>query len=333
MKRVNRIRISRRYLKIKWHTKLFIGLLVCVLIVMIGILIKLYFSLNSENKNNSVPDGNIFADFDEINNDYSIFSNDEGLLGVMDAEERYVIDPNWKNIYFLKDGRFAVEQTENSAIGIIDSDENYVTPFMFKELRSIGGDFLAAYFTDKDGFALLDISGNIISDKIWTSFDYDEKNAVLKNETGEYHYTIENNAVWCTKADFTGVIGDFMVNCISDDINLIDTASEDTLYRIFDSSCVYISAMLSGNISEIRNITNEQYYESLSAVSLFENCNVTTIKNLKIVSDNSEQDRYTFSAEITYDYQDGDQSINNLRSLVSLNFVNDENHAVILKSM
>lgn len=335
MKRISKIKISDKYLRTKWYVKLFIAGLALILISMIAVLLKFYFDVNKES-DSTIPDGNIIADFDNVKNNYIIFRNDEGLSGVKDTNDRYIIEPQWNNIFFLSNERFAVEQKDGDmlGIGIIDSDENLITPFVFKKIEPIGKEFIAAYFKDKNGFALLNVEGDIISDKIWTSFEYDEKSKIvtLKDSTGSYGYKYENDILICDNVNFSSRINNYNVSYFTDDREIIENISSDKMYSIFNSACIYFSSLISGNTNNIAVITKEQFLKSLSADTLFDNCIIKSIKNLEInYSDNLNE--YTFSAEITYDYHDGEKTIENLKSLVSLNFIENEEYAVILKSI
>lgn len=335
MKRINKIKISNKYLKTKWYVKLFTTVLIFAIIVMITVLIRFYFYVNKET-GSAIPDGNIIADFDTVKSNYVIFRSDEGLYGVKDVNERQIIKPQWNNIYFLSGGRFAVEQKSGDelSIGIIDSDENHITPFVFKKINLIGKNFLSADFKEKNGFALLDTCGNIISDKVWTSFEYDEKNEIvtLTDDTCSYGYKYENGILICDNVSFSSRIDNYNVSYFTDDRDIIKNISSDKMYSIFNSACIYFSSLISGNTNNISVITNEQFMKSLSTDTLFDNCIIKSIKNLEI-NNTDNLNEYTFSAEITYDYHDGEKTIENLKSLVSLNFIESDEYAVTLKSI
>ncbi len=335
MKRISKIKISDRYIRTKWYVKLFIAALICILIATIAMLIKFYFDVNKEN-NSTVPDGNIIADFDTVKNNYIIFRNDNGLSGVKDTNDRYIIEPRWNNIFFLSDGRFAVQQKKDNdlSIGIIDSEENLITPFIYEKIVSIGKYFIAAYFNNQSGFALLDTKGNCLSDKIWTSFEYDEKSKVVRvnDEIATYGYKYENDILTCTELKLSAKISNFNAEFSMDDLQLLENISADRIYGIFNSSCVYFSVIL-GETESSSDITEEMRSNSVSAENLFKNCHIKSIKNISIGYADDESGEYVFSAEILYDYQDGEKSVNNLNSLVSLTFIESEEHTAILKNI
>ncbi|MBE6845550.1 MAG: hypothetical protein E7508_07570 [Ruminococcus sp.] len=335
--KISKIKISDRYLKNKWYIKSLVIILIIVFIITIGALIKFYFDVNKESSGSSVLDNNIIADFGTLDSNYVFYRNKEGFAGVKDANDRYIIEPCWNNIFFLSDGRFVVQKEKNNELtmAVIDSNENYITPFVFKEVVSIGTDFLAAYFNSEDGFALLDTSGNYLSDKVWTGYEYSDTNKTvsLTDNTGKYSYRYENNFLVCTEISLEQKVENFDISYYSDDNTFIQNITSDRINSVFHSACLYFSSMLSGNTEIISDITNKQFLSSLSGNNLFNNCTVEAINNLKIDYSGNQSDGYIVSAEIIYDYIEEDLHIENLKSLVSLTFIDDENHVIILKSI
>ena len=152
MKKISKISISHRGYRKKKYFKLFFAVLICIFIIAVTVLIKFYFDVNDETSNVSFSDNNIIANLDNIEDEYKIFRNDNGLLGVKNADDRNIIEPEWNNIYFLNSGRFAVQKKNDKilSIGIIDSDENCITPFIFDKIISIGKNFLAGYLSESN---------------------------------------------------------------------------------------------------------------------------------------------------------------------------------------
>lgn len=334
--KINRIKISDRYLKTKWYIKALIITLTGVFIIMIAALIKFYFDVNKESGSTDYG-SSIIADFGTLDSNYVFYRNNEGLAGVMDANDRYIIKPCWNNIFFLGEGRFVVQKKDNEdlSMAVVDSNENYITPFIFKDIVSIGTDFLAAYFKSGNGFALLDTSGNYLSDKVWTGYEYNDiqKTVSLTDNTGKYSYRYENDILLCTDISLNEKVDAFDISYYSDDCTLIQDISSDRICSVFQSACLYFSSMLSGDTRIISEITDKQFLDSLSGSNLFNNCTIKSINNLKIDYSGNQSDEYIVSAEIIYDYIEEDLHIENLKSLVSLTFTDDENHVIVLKSI
>lgn len=336
-RKINKITVADRINQKKWYIKLIFAFLLCIFIAFAASLIKFYFDVNKDNGSNSYPGNNIIADLDTKKNNYKIFVGDNGMFGVKDSEGRYIIEPEWNNIYFLNSERFAVQKKYNNKlkIGVIDCDENCISPFIFDNIVSIGKDFLAGYFSDEDGFALLDTSGNIISEKVWTSFEYNETTDTvrLSSDLGKYSYKYDNGIINCISLEFTRNVENHTVNYYSSNFNLIKNISPEKIYSIYDTACVYLEFLISGNMNDISSITSEQFADSLAVNDFFENCRIKKIDNLNIDLTENSIEAYTLSAEIAYEYKDEDKTIENLKSLISLSFVNDEKKSVILKSI
>ncbi len=336
-KRINKITVANKLNKKKWYVKLMFAFLLCIFIMSAASLIKFYFDVNKDNVGNSYPGNNIIADLDTKKNNYRIFVSDDGMFGVKDSEDRYIIEPKWNNISFLNSERFAVQQKydDKLKIGVIDCDENCISPFIFDNIVSIGKDFLAGYLSDEDGFALLDTSGNIISEKVWTSFEYNKTTStvILSSDFGKYSYKYDNGILNCLSLEFSKNIENYTVNYHSNNFNLIKSISPEKIYSIYDTACIYLGFLISGDMNDISSITNEQYEDSLAVNDFFENCRIKKIDKLNIDFTKNDTEAYTLSAEIAYEYKDEDKTIENLKSLISLLFVKDEKNSIILKSI
>lgn len=306
-------------------------------ITVLVLLIRFFVYMNNDN-DVEYPGNNIIADFDCEKSNYKIFRDDDNdLLGVKDDKDRNIIEPQWNNIYFLNSGRFAVQKKDGDTlkIGIIDNDENCIQPFIYDKLVSVSDDFVVGYFGEEKEFALLDTSGNILLNKPWTSFEYYEENDIitLKDSSGSYDYKYENNNSVCCGVNFSRSVGKYTVNYSSKNPELIESIIPEKIYSIYDTACIYLNFLISGNKEDISDITNEQYFNSLASNDFFENCEINEIDNINIDISEEDMNAYTLSTEITYNYKDDYKTIDNLKSLISLSFISDENKSIILKSI
>lgn len=338
MKKINRINISDKTSKVRWHVKLLFIFLFCVLIITLAALIKFYYDVNKYD-NQAYLDSNIITDFSNNKNNYKIIRTDDGMLGVTDNENRSVIEPQWNNIYFLNSNRFAVQKKINGVLkmGIIDSDENYITPFIYKKFISIGKYYLIGYFENENGFSLFDTSGNLISNKKWLEYKYDKQNnkLILSNDYENYVYLNYDEKIICTEINFENNIdskSELNVKLSINNIELIEQINSDDLGDIFKIICIYFDALTSKNMYKINQITNDQYYPSLSSNSLFDKCQIKNISEVSIEQSATEEFTYVLSTVIIYDYMGHEKNIKNLKSLLSLIIVKD-NDSFILKSI
>lgn len=340
MKRIIKNIIFNKSYRKRKHFKVLFLVLILILIISITALIKFYLDVNDDTSNISFLENNIIENLDS-QIDYKIFKNDEGMLGVKNSDDRNIIEPEWNKIYFLNSDRFAVQKKNGDkfVMGVIDIDENYITPFIFDKIISIGKNFLAGYLVNSNEkeFAILDTSGNIISDKIWTGFKYDDRTDVinLTSETGNYSYKYEGNMLICTEIIFSKYIDKYQINYSSNNQELIESISEKNIYNIYNTACIYLEFLLTGNINKILYITNDQLLNSFTENEFFENCDIKNVDHINInLSDNdNKEESYILSAEISYNYKDDSKTIENLKSLITFSFVNSETHSVILKSI
>lgn len=336
MKKINKINISDKNNKMNWHIKLMFIFLFCTLVVMLAALIKFYYDVNKEN-NQAYLDSNIITDLSTDKTNYKIIRNDDGMLGIVDSEGRSVIEPQWNNIYILNSNRFAVQKKINDVLkmGIIDSDENYITPFIYTKFISVDNDYLIGYFENETGFSVFDTCGNLITDKKWLKYQYDKDNKklTLSNDSGDYIFLNDNNKIICSEIKFSRKIkSEINITFDVNNAELIEQTNSDDLFDIFNIMCTYFEALTSNNMEEIKKITNDQYYSSLSLNNFFNNCEIKNISNVKIEKFISEEYTYILSVEVIYDYKNHEKNIKNLKSLLSLMVIKDGD-SMILKSI
>lgn len=336
MKKINKINISDKNNKMNWHIKLMFIFLFCTLVVMLAALIKFYYDVNKEN-NQAYLDSNIITDLSTDKTNYKIIRNDDGMLGIVDSEGRSVIEPQWDNIYILNSNRFAVQKKINDVLkmGIIDSDENYITPFIYTKFISVDNDYLIGYFENETGFSVFDTCGNLITDKKWLKdqYDKDNKKLTLSNDSGDYIFLNDNNKIICSEIKFSRKIkSEINITFDVNNAELIEQTNSDDLFDIFNIMCTYFEALTSNNMEEIKKITNDQYYSSLSLNNFFNNCEIKNISNVKIEKFISEEYTYILSVEVIYDYKNHEKNIKNLKSLLSLMVIKDGD-SMILKSI
>lgn len=336
MKKINKINISDKNNKMNWHIKLMFIFLFCTLVVMLAALIKFYYDVNKEN-NQAYLDSNIITDLSTDKTNYKIIRNDDGMLGIVDSEGRSVIEPQWDNIYILNSNRFAVQKKINDVLkmGIIDSDENYITPFIYTKFISVDNDYLIGYFENETGFSVFDTCGNLITDKKWLKYQYDKDNKklTLSNDSGDYIFLNDNNKIICSEIKFSRKIkSEINITFDVNNAELIEQINSDNLFDIFNIMCTYFEALTSNNMEEIKKITNDQYYSSLSLNNFFNNCEIKNISNVKIEKFISEEYTYILSVEVIYDYKNHEKNIKNLKSLLSLTVIKDGD-SMILKSI
>ncbi len=330
--------IIKKNSKMKWYIKLAFVILFCMLAVTAVFLLKFYYDVNKQN-NQSYLEQNIIADFDSNKSNYKIFKSDDGMLGVMNKDDRTIIDPQWNNIYFLNSNRFVVQKKINDVpeMGIIDVDENYTVPFIYKEFISVGKEYLLGYFEDETGFSIFDTSGNLISDQKWLKYSYDDENKLLtvSRENADYTYSVNNKEI---------ILSDIVLKHESDsddsfeittnipDADLLNVTEIEKVRTAFNISCDYFESLICNDRTKIEKITNSHYYQSLSSNDFFKDCTINRITGVSVKKSYGENEGYNISAEIDYEYTGKDKVISNLKSKISLSVIYDGD-SMILKSI
>lgn len=336
MKKINDIKIVGKYRFTKWYVKLIVFLLFIILVTLVFALFRSFLG-NGNSGAKDITGKRLFSGSGTEDSDYVAFEDDDGLYGVRDKDGNNVLEPQWSNIYFLNSGKFAVEKKtdEKKVMGIVDSNENCTVPFIFEKFITEGKNFLLGLVKDSGEIILMDSSGNIVSDRAWKKYSYDSSKDVISmsSEDAEYSYDCSDSRISCKKVGFTKKSAGCTVLYKTDDKAFIGSITADKIEKILTDSCVYFDCVFSGNLDGILQITSKKYFESLSENEVFKNCAPVKIESISIGLSDGEGEDYTLSAEILYNYSDGEKTIEELKSLVTLSFVSGTDASLVLKSI
>lgn len=317
------------------YFKFIIAALLVLFAVMAAILIKTYIDINLEE---SVKDGsaeNIIAQMDNNIDEYNVFENENGLLGVSEKDDHVFIEPVWNDIYILSGDRFIVSRVfdKKKKMGIIDRDSNILVPFIFESFKSISNDFTGGFTGDNEDFILFDKKGNVLSENIWTGYRYSEKIIYLYDGESEYRGKYENGELEYIYIDIKCSPGNIPMDTIFADPIKINDFGVENINRISDIVCVYLEYLFLGN-GDISDITTEQYYTELASNNFFKNCRIKSVSDFKadIIK---EKNSYSYNIKLTinYDYGKGNANLANITSEITFNIAGDANNRLILKSI
>ena len=276
---------------------------------------------------------------DKINDnieDYHVLETENGYYGVADKSERVVIEPVWDNVRILSVERFIVSSEIGGELktGIIDGNSNAVVPFIFENFKTLNSEYMAGYIKDS-GFILFDRVGNLISDKIWTDYEYSDKVMFLRSDDDEYHLKNTDGNSEYEYISLHRTPGSIPLNIEIDESDEIADIGIYNIERIADITDKYLNYLIAGGTGyNISDITTEQYQSTLSVNDMFRDCNISRIWNFDIEETYENMTpSYNVKVVVEYDYRTSEIELENISSEITLNIVKDENNRLVLKSI
>lgn len=335
-KKTSNIAISSKGVLASRYFKMFIFFLLTLMLIMSVVLIKVYIDVNKNNskKNNSAQ--NIITKIDNNIDEYKIYENEEGLLGITNKEDRVIVEPLWEDIYILSKNRFIVSKMFNNVkkTGIIDYDSNVIVPFIFESFKSFSNDFIGGFNGNNNNFFLFDKNGNLLVDKMWTGYKYSDKIMFLNDGIDEYRGKFIDDKFQFIYISLNRKANNIPFNISIAESEKINKIGIDNINRISDITEGYLTYLISENENDISDLTAEQYFSSLSSNDFFENCSINTISDF-MMDISEEKSKITFNVKIlvNYNYKKKDVNLENISSEIIFNIVKDENNRLVLKSI
>lgn len=197
------------------HTKLVVGVLIVVLILLVIAIISFSMDISKNTDAKNTPPAE-----DAINPDGSqIVRGENGLYGVSDSNGNVLIEPEWEQLRFVGTDHLAA--TENHRVGVLDMDGNVTAPFVYSEVYALTGSYYLAEFADSGKAIIYDSKFHAFDAAAWDSCEWAEEQLLLKRGENSFFYTTEGEntllleqanlscdgcaVVWNDKADVTAL--------------------------------------------------------------------------------------------------------------------------------
>ncbi len=306
------------------------------MIAMSVVLIKVYFDINKKNieKEDFAP--NIIFQQDDNIAEFEIFENEDKLLGVNDKNNRVIIEPSWENIYILSRDRFIISRMFDGVkkMGIIDHESNIIVPLIFDDFKSLNNDFIGGFTGINNEFFLFDKTGNLITNKTWTSFKYSDQIIYLNYEEDEYRGKIVDDKFQYIYLYINKKVDDISFNITITETEKINKIGIDNINRVADITEGYLSYLNSGDINEMSDLTSEQYFKVLSSNDFFKDCTINNISDFDLeCSEEKSKLNFNVKIKVNYNYKKKDIVLKDISSEITFNIIKDENNRLILKSI
>lgn len=295
------------------HMRFVVTALFAVILLLTAAITKFY-SDTGKSTNGGSADIDIEKKLGSDNGGNRIFEDSSGLYGVIDGNERVVIDPEWLELSFAGQNRCIVSKRLNGKLmtGCIDFEGNVVVPMIYRDIIKRGrGKFLfyTAYSADDDSCVLYDEDFVPLFTRSWNSCYASDEELELVGNHGIYTYSIGRDGLVPEKVCLEGTAFDCEYELETHNEKLLSALDPDMLDEICAASGKYIEFAFTGNREYLSDVRSEE--KSVFSV-IFPNDDtilskkLTEISNVLIYTTESDDEKIHYivtasaGAEIVY---------------------------------
>ena len=244
------------------HMRLIVTVLFAVILLLTAAITKFYsdtgkstgegaVKIDAEKKLGSDPMGN------------RIFDDSSGLYGVIDSNERVVIDPQWIELKFVGENLCMVSKRLNGKLmtGCIDFEGNVVVPMIYRDIiKQSRGNFVfyTAYPAADNSCVLYDIDFAPLFRRSWDSCSLTEDEMILTSTNGTYIYNVDYTGLTLKSADINGIAFDCEYELNVRNKNILSELDPDMLDAICADSGRYIEYAFTGSREYLSDARTEE---------------------------------------------------------------------------
>ena len=255
------------------HTKLFVGFLAALLMILIVGTIS--FSLNISKNSNQQDD---LSETGLQVDGYEIFQDENDLYGVKDSAGNTLIEAEWKKLHFISDDYLAAypeeditEKSNTAVFGILDVSGNVVTPFAYSDIQVLFSSYYLAEFADTEQYIFYHHNFQPFVSVIWDACTWDETSIVLTKEDDDFIYsTNESDDLTLTEMNLSRSSGNvsFSVDANDADITLL---SADIWIYVTDQIQKVLEILMNKDTSAVAQVTDNEHEDTILSILSQEN--------------------------------------------------------------
>lgn len=192
-----------------------------------------------------------------------IFEDSNGLYGVIDSNERVVINPEWKQLSFAGKDLCFVSKVLNGKLmtGCIDFEGNVAVPMIYRDIikqGSGGFSFYTAYAAADNSCVLYDEELSPLFTRAWKSCTVTENEMELSDEHGIYTYSLDSNGMTLKNVVLNGSAADCDFELKSSNETMLAALDPDMLDQISVSTGLYLEYAFTGNREYLSGVRSEE---------------------------------------------------------------------------
>lgn len=293
------------------HVKIIAAILLAAVIILSAAIVRFYSDV-SKNTGSSNNTEQIIRKLDIDSAGNRIFEGSNSLYGVIDADDRVIVSPEWEELSFAGDGFCIASKLidGDSLLGCIDYEGNIAVPFIYTDItEKFSGEFrfYIARTAADSSYVLYDTAFNPVFMRSWDSCESDGEELILTDGESTFTYGYGENGLQCREACIIGRTLErrYELNVISRvtlsklDCNMLD--------RLSDCVAAYIAYAYEGNSQSLRQYTGDSGLKGFSRM-FPEDERITSkkllgISDIFVYSEKSETGNDYFCASVIADTQ------------------------------
>lgn len=246
------------------HTKLVVGFLVAVLILLIIAIASLSrdISKNSESSQNSASDIVVNANGNEI------VQGDNRLYGVVDAAGNSIIEPIWEQLHFIgTEYLAATKKTDDGRrVGVLDLDGNVAAPFVYSDVHALTPSYYLASFADSEQVVLYDSAFCATDTTVWDRYSWENQLLTLTKGEDVFLFSLEEDTLMLMRIDVSRASEDvsFTVSWENVDVTLLSPAEWS---HTTDMMQQLLQMMKLQDFSSLKDVTDQAHENTVLSVA------------------------------------------------------------------
>lgn len=253
-----------------------------------------------------------------------IFEDSSGLYGVIDSNERVIINPEWLDLSFAGENLCMVSKRLNGKLmtGCIDFEGNVVVPMIYREIiKQNRGSFVfyTAYPEADNSCVLYDEDFSPLFTRSWNNCSITDNELELTGVHGTYIYSVDYTGLNLRQASVNGTSLDCGYELKIQSKDLLSSLNPDMLEEICTNSGKYIEFAFTGSreyLSDVRAEERSVFKTIFPDDNKILSKKLTDISNMLLYSAKSDDGKphyivmATVGAEIAYtDDEDKPQTL------------------------
>lgn len=232
------------------------------MIIALAISIRSFYSDTTQSTGNNNFQTDIIKSLETDDNGNRIFTDNSGLSGIADNNNRIIVAPEWNDIKFTKNNICIARQRIDGKLltGCIDYEGNITVPFIYNGIEKYENDGFIFYIAVSGDNSCVIYDGNFMPcfRKSWKNYTLSQETDEIsfKTDNATYDYAISGNGFRLKSAEIVGKTLDrsYVLSVYSR--ILLSKISVSMLEKMTDIVGKYIEYAYTGNEVILDDITN-----------------------------------------------------------------------------
>lgn len=259
------------------HTKLFVGILSIVLILLIVATISFSVDISK----NSEKDTGLTVNPDGA----EIFQGDNKLYGVRDANGNTILEAKWKALQFLGNSYVSAstETDDGTQMGVLDLNGNLAVPFLYQKIEVLTDSYYVATLAETGQKIVYDNTFRALDSLVADEYTWTEPTLILTVGEDAFHYSKNGSVFVMERAELSRASEEcpFSVNWNTSNADLLQPQEWINVTDLLES---FLVMMQSNEFAEIEQVTDQTHEEGILSTASQADQKVTSIGQTAFLS-------------------------------------------------